>query len=203
MIIAIDGNPEEVRLSSNPSISDLFAQLRGWCGARQRVLVSVSVEGKAVELLPERGGDSVPPGALAVLTATPKAFALRMIADLKRHLESLGRSHDEAGSLTVAGKYDGALKAFDACFRGWALLTGAMQELGRLLQVDFKTLPCAAGTAEELILKVVESLTRFRDAFRKNDVVQLGDLAQYELKPQLAEWGQILAALGRLGETRA
>jgi hypothetical protein len=203
MNIAIDGSLETVPLESNPSLGELFAQLRGWCGARKRVLVSVKVDGRALELRSETAAEKVPPGTLAVSTSASSTFALKMIGDLRTHLGALAGHHDEAAQLTVAAKYEGAMKAFEGCFKGWALLTGAMQELGRLLQADFKALDCGGGSAESLILKVVDSLTRFKEGFRKSDAVLLGDIAQYELKPQLEEWGRIVDALARLAESRA
>jgi hypothetical protein len=201
MEVVVDGRtgmgvPEE----GGVTFQVLFDALRRSAARKRRVVVSWTLDGET--LSPERQADlagqgTAPYGLLEVRTADPLEVAGPALRGLRGHLDNLARAHDEAIGCMASGEYARALGKFDDCFHGWDILLRAVRDLGALASVDFKGLRAGGESVELRVRDLQESLLRFGAAVEFKDADRILSLLRDELKPQLADWREVLGALER------
>jgi hypothetical protein len=198
MEVRVDDRPLALALGPGSSLRELLQDVRSRVRSEGRIVVSVTLDGAALGSEKERELGEQAPGAAARLefrTADAAEFSRETLAGLIAETGQVERLHDEAAEKVIAGRYDDALATFEACFRGWSLLSGAVRDILSLVPVDLAKLDAAGEPASARIRKVVEGLELFRKAFAARDVVRIADVAQYELRPRVADWRAVLEAL--------
>jgi hypothetical protein len=200
MEVVVDGKNNPHAVPDTATFQELFDSLHRAAGGQRRIIVSMKLDG--VVLSQEEQGrlrvQVLPPGGrLEIGTADRTGLAVNTLSELIPHLGTLERAHQAAAEQVIAANYRDAMVKFKECFDGWALLVNAIRSISSMATVDLGPLRSRGGPVTVEIKKIQETLTRFKTAFDQTDVVRLGDITQYDLKPLLEDFRGIFEALRR------
>lgn len=194
----MDGKRGVIEAVPSRPFRALFESLQKHAGGRNRVIVSMTLDGQ--EISRERRAalaDTFPgeTGLLEVRTADSHESVLQTLEDLRRYAEQMEGMHEEAATLMRAAKDREALEKFRECFLGWVLLVSGVAEIAALTRADLRAMQAGGVTVDARVRRIQEALMRIKEAFAAKDAGRVADRVQNELRPLLQEWGVILGAL--------
>ncbi|HLF92959.1 MAG TPA: hypothetical protein VJB14_05835 [Planctomycetota bacterium] len=200
MDVVIDGERGKLVPPPTATFERLFKDVRAHVFASRRIVLSMTLDGQDLSWGRQEALKPEVPKAGALLevrTADSVQFSLETIANLTEHVGNLEQSHEQAAAKMIAGAYKDAMQLLAGCFEGWKVLVSGIRQMANLTAIDLSTLTAGKATVDQVIQETVDSLVRFKEAFDQKDVVRIGDLSQYELKPLLGSWRLVLEVIGR------
>lgn len=200
MDVVIDGERGKVVPEPDAPFERIFKGVRAHVFATRRIVLSMALDGQELSWGRQEALKPEVPKAGALLevkTADSIQFSLETVANLTEHVANLEQGHEGAAAKMIAGAYKDALQLLAGCFEGWKVLVSGIRQMANLTSIDLATLTAGKATVDQVIQETLDSLVRFKEAFDQKDVVRIGDLAQYELKPLLGSWRLVLEVIGR------
>jgi hypothetical protein len=198
MEVVIDGKRGPVLPPGVTTFKELLDSLSRAASEQRRVIVSVKLDGVALsrEMQAKLQGETLPSeGRLDIGTVDRQHLAVDTLSDLLESLTPLERAHQEAAELVIGARYKDAMGKFKECFEGWARIMKGVGTIAAGAGVDLGALQADGRPLAPGIQKIQEALSNFKEAFDRTDVVRLGDLTQYDLKPLLTGCRSMLEAL--------
>ena len=191
MEVSVDGEKGVFDISKDTSFTKVIESARNYAAAKRRVIVSIAVNGKqldAREQLDLTNRKLEENTSLDIKTEDPFKLSIAILGELKSHLDNLEKLHIEAAKSINAGKNKEALFILDKCLVGWRAFFISITGVSLITKIDYTTVIVKGETIVKKISSLNGVLVKFADAFAKEDMVKIGDIAEYELKPFIHDW---------------
>jgi len=199
MEVVIDGRTGLAAARAGATFRDILEMVRREVEGRRRIVVSLTLDGEVLsrerkEALLDQvaAGDAL----LEVRTADPYRLAVETLSGLQGHLANVDRALGAAAELFKGGEYSRTLDKLEESFHGWEILIRAVRDVGLLSSADFFRISTEGDSIDWCIRRLQAALLRFETALETKDVPRLNDIASEELRPQVAKWRGVVAALG-------
>jgi hypothetical protein len=189
--VIIDRQKNRFIPSSGASIDRVVSEMRSYIASQGRVIINVLLDGATLsgELLRDLvGRDAKEFGMLEVQTADPVELSISIIDELKPMLSTLEKQHQEASSLIQAGELPKALDLLHVCFIKWSTFFNAIRGISIITKIDPGVYKIDQEPIQQKFERLQNTLVSFQDAFKNRDVLKIGDVIEYELKPLIYDW---------------
>ncbi|MEZ4354563.1 MAG: hypothetical protein R3F16_13045 [Myxococcota bacterium] len=200
MDVILDGEPTRFDASTCANLAELVAAAERFSvSGEDRVVVAVEVDGRPLEpeelgLLAERSLDGV--GCVAIHRRPTVAVARSVLeqgADYTGQIvEAIGRTVDHYRS----GRSDLASGLLADVTDSLTVLTGITASVAKVLEHEARSLA-------RVQMRIQPWLEQMLEAQRVGDPILIADTLDYEVAPRIAQWGEVMRALGSGSESAA
>ena len=200
MDVRIDGVPLTDLPAEITTLGQVAAHARGTI-PRQNLLVSIQIDGRAVEpdeleaalVRPVEQGQRVDfetsvtaDAVLKVLTGADELFA------------ETEQIQEQTIDLLRQGQTSKAREHMAHCFNVWQQTQSSVAQVCTLLDVDLETLEVGGDKFSEIITRLRDNLQEIKEALEARDFVLLADVLEYELKETTTKFRGVIGALSDL-----
>ena len=200
MKLLVDGIDHPLSVEPDALLGTLLERVDADLTARERMIVSVSVDG--IEVSPEQLGEESVRSidgvqSVHVRSEPTAALADRDLSAVKERLPELSQTVREVAALFHEGKTDEGLDGCKRAAERWIEIVSSERRVADVLQLnldefDVDDKPISAHHAE-----LNQFLQEALRAMERDDYVLLGDLFEHELAPRLETELRIVNALRR------
>ena len=195
MEVVVDGRKGVIDIIGSQNLLSVIDVIRKHATDRKRVITSLELDGE--QLSPERQAElSLKMVAefkiLDVKTAEPHEFSISILQELKPHLDNLDKIHTEAAMHIHSGNLKSALEKLHSSFLGWRAFFSGITGIGIITNINFGSIVVDGTSINDRLQKLTALLNKFAGAFTKQDIVSMGDIAEYELKPLVYDWYSVI-----------
>lgn len=133
---------------------------------------------------------------LRVSTCTISQLAQDAVGGAQKYLTGLDVPVTQVSNQLITGEFEKAMKNLAILMEGiWSLIS-LLGSLETSYHLNYSQIRVNGVTIRSTLQKTSDLLQEIVRAQEMNDNITIADLLEYELKPQLKEWGHILEILG-------
>ncbi len=198
MIVTLDGQRVNETFAPDTTLEDLIDRVRAAPPNKDRLIISVSINGQRLDDDELQNSLGLPLEADAQIDlesgdpVTLVTSALRALAD--NFAEAEQRLPEIADHLS-AGDPDQAMRDVGDFVELWQITYRALAQSSGLLGRDLTASSQAGRGVQESVQELVLKLTELREALEARDMVLLADLVRHELPPMARSWSALLTEL--------
>jgi hypothetical protein len=187
MEIFIDGQKIDITLDSERTVGDVLTGIEQHCARQNATIVEIEIDGEnvpasAIDAQSARLVDGARVIKLNTITASDIAAALK---NLTREFSRLEQELPQIPLRLQSGRREESLAAIQR-------LADVMDEFCRLTSLCalfpafFEAFKIDGGTPRDFLGGLSPVLNDFCSAMENNDIVMMGDLAEYEICPRIS-----------------
>jgi len=198
MIVTLDGQRVNENFAPDATLEEVIDHIRSAPNNKDRLIISVSVNGQRLDDDQLQGRLNRPLEADAQVDlesgdpVTLVTSALRALAD--NFAEAEERLPDMADRLS-AGDPDQAMRDVGDFIELWQITYRALAQSSGLIGRDLTASARSGRGVQESVQELVLKLTELREALEARDMVLLADLVRHELPPLAQSWSALLSEL--------
>lgn len=197
MEISIDGERREVALLP-ATIGTLIDELKTSVGQDDRVVLSVSVDGKEMDICRQQEIADTPAGqfgSVEIETADAKVLCRATLEEAGRHIQPVVDEASRVAELLDAGKDTEAFSRILPCLEVWSTIMAAVEKVAILLELDIREVTTGEASLPEVIQELAEMLRDLKEGIDARDLVAVSDAMKHEMPEVAGKLSEQLAAL--------
>jgi hypothetical protein len=198
MQITIDGKEESFVIDESEPFGRLLERVKEFLAKRKRVILSLKLDGAVImaeELSQKKIGQFE---LLEIQSADPKKLSENTLQELKTLLENLEKTHLWISSQIQKGEILSALPRLVECLKSWQIFFTTIELIGKLLCIRLEEISLGQETLSEALKGLIKHLRDLKNAFDEMDFIRLSDIIEFELKPGLPRWYELVERLKKL-----
>lgn len=198
MKIEADGVVIQIEITNEMLLGSLFQQLKSHISVQNKIITDLNLDGE--ELTQERQKElantkAINYKSLKLATVDVNETSLRVLNDLRNQLGNLDSVLEQAHLQISRGDTQNALKTLQVCFEFWQTLLRGVDHITILKSIDLSQFVIDGEGGFAILQKLIQAFSRFNDAFKKQDIVLMADITQFELRPLVPKWEKIIDML--------
>jgi len=195
MLISIDGEEYSQLKTEGRTLGDLLKEVKATLAADGRMVVGIVCDGNM--LSPDDLTASLQKSAETFSTidfhsSKPEELARNSLEACRGNVDEIETLIDTVVAKLQKSEVQSAMNELGSLFGRLNDTYRGLQGIFQLMKIDPQSVELATGSAEKAMVGMVSQLKDIKTAIENHDYVQLADLFQYELKPALKQWYQII-----------
>jgi hypothetical protein len=206
MQVIIDGKESTAQTEDYKELGLLLRALRTQIDNQKRTILTLKLDGKVLTDLKEEEFSSWRLDKFSLLeiqTIDPYELSLSTLKELKIHLGRLEEFHTTISSDISKGDIAKAISKLASCMDGWQALLSAIRSIAILTGIKLNELYVDKESTFVKLEKLISDLDNLRAAVDKMDFLNISDILEYNLKPEISGWYSLLDSLIKILEEKA
>ncbi|PIU68749.1 MAG: hypothetical protein COS84_00615 [Armatimonadetes bacterium CG07_land_8_20_14_0_80_40_9] len=196
MKVFIDSKEGEERKEGN--LKEALDKIKEELKEKNLVVTKVLVDGKEIPLLQEvvwkeRAVSEIE--KVEVSSANPRELTIAGVLDSLTILPKINESLREAVRLIQTGSQEKGLNLLAEALEGLNWFNVVIQGVEKVLGIELSSFSIKGVDLLKKREELVEVLRKALSSFQNRDFVNLGDLIEYELAPQIESWLEVIPDL--------
>jgi len=195
MQIIIDGFSDLVTAEEEEILGDVLSWLDRWVRDNQRVIIEVSLEGRAISnderkrLEDKRIGEFE---RLELITSHPWQLAMGSLDEIRQRLPFLAKGLKKVAFLIQTADCGSAFPLLTDCIDTWKWIIEVLQRAERVLGLKYNFIFFKGKSVSEKMGDFLKLLEETKQSLKNNDFLQLAGLLEYELAPGIEEQEKVV-----------
>jgi hypothetical protein len=201
MVVSIDGEECTHLKTEGGTLGDLLKTVKNVLADQGRMVVGIVCDGNllapdVIESFLQQSMETFT--RVDFQTSKPDLLAKNSLEACREYIAEITDRIDDVVEKFQKTSVQEAVSELGPIFARLNETYRGLQGIFQLMKTDPQGIELSTGSAEKAMIGVVSLLKEIKKALENHDYVQLGDLLQYELRPTVLQWNQIIDNLSEL-----